>query len=119
MSPVYWIPLGFAAFMIVAVSVVHLYTRWYYSKYHYGTHSEDMPASISPPKAQDILKQILPYRLHCRLGLHTPTVMIQSVTHERKEDVCLECGKKLAVYKIVKVKPKSTGLKRKSKRYWH
>ena len=111
MIPVYWLPIGFGAFMVIAIAFVHLYTRWYYGK-HYGEHWEDMPPDIPPDNVKDILKQMLPYRLHCRLGLHTPTVIIQSVTHERTEDVCLECGKKLAVYKTIKVKPKNTGVKR-------
>ena len=111
MSLVYWLLIGFGAFMVAVIIFVRWYTRWYYKKY-YGDHWEDMPADMPAYNMEDILKQILPYRLHCRLGLHTPTVIIQSVTHERKEDVCLECGKKLAVYKMIKVKPKNTGVKR-------
>jgi hypothetical protein len=39
----------------------------------------------------------------CSIGSHKPSVMIHSVTHERAEDVCIECGKKLATYKMVRI----------------
>lgn len=112
MPPIYWLPISFLVFMSLTIAGVHWYMQWYYRKYGDYGETIDIIDTVSPFKAKDILKQILPYRLHCRLGLHTPTVMIHSVTHERTEDICLECGKKLAVYKTIKVKPKNTGIKR-------
>ena len=99
MPPVYWIPIGFAVFTTFAVIFVELYTRWYYRNHK----CEEIKDVGSPPNK---LRKILPYSMHCKLGLHNPSMIIQSVTHEPKEDICLDCGKVLAVYKMIKVKPK-------------
>jgi len=52
------------------------------------------------------LKDIIPHRFHCSLGMHSPFTMVHPVTYEPQEDICTKCGICLAEYKTVKVKPK-------------
>ncbi len=109
MPEIYWIPISFFLIVSLLIFGVYRYTKWYYNN-RFGiifTLKDAFQLEM-----EITLKDIIPYRFHCKLGMHSPVAMVHSVLLEKQEDVCSECGKVLAKYKTIKVKPKNTSVKR-------